>query len=97
MAYVSIRRYEGIEDIDEVIRLAQEGFVPIMSSTPGFIAYRIVDAGDGVAATISVFEDQAGAEESNRRAADWVQANLAPLVTSAPQITSGEARVSHQK
>ena len=97
MAYVSIRRYEGIKDIDEVVRLAKEEFVPIMSSTPGYIAYHIVDAGDGVAATISVFEDQAGAEESNRRAADWVKANLAPLITSAPQITAGEERVSHHK
>ena len=97
MAYVSIRRYEGIDNIDEVIRLTQEEFVPIVSGTPGFIAYRAVDAGGGVAATISVFESQEGAEESNRRAAEWAKENLASLITSPPQITAGEAVVSHHK
>jgi len=43
----------------------------------------------------SVFEDQAGAEESNRRAADWVRQNIAPLLPSPPQITAGEV-VAHK-
>lgn len=97
MAYVSIRRYEGVKNVDEVIRVVQEGFVPIISSSPGYIAYYAVDAGDGVVASISVFENQAGMEASNRKAADWVKANLASLLPGAPQITAGEERVSHQK
>jgi hypothetical protein len=97
VAYVSIRRYEGVKDVDEVVRVVQEGFIPIISSSPGYIAYYVIDAGDGVAASISVFENQAGAEASNRKAADWVKANLASLVSGAPQVTSGEERVSHQK
>jgi hypothetical protein len=97
MAYVSIRRYEGIIDFDEVVRRAAEGFVPIISGTPGYIAYHIIDAGGGVAASISIFESQAGAEESTRRAAAWVKENLAQLIPNPPQVTAGEARVSHQK
>jgi hypothetical protein len=38
----------------------------------------------------SVFQDQSGAEESNRRAADYVRQNLAPLLPKPPQITAGE-------
>lgn len=97
MAYVSIRRYEGIINIEEVAQRAKEGFVPIISATPGFIAYHIIDAGDGVAASISIFENQAGAEESTRRAATWVKENLAQFIPNPPQVTAGEARVSHQK
>jgi hypothetical protein len=43
----------------------------------------------------SVFEDQSGAEESNRRAADYVRQNLAQLLPNPPQITAGEV-VAHK-
>ena len=89
--YASIRRYQVDPDsVDEVVKRAEERFVPIVSGAPGFNAYYLVNAGDGVVASISVFEDQAGAEESNKLAADWVKDNLAALVTGPPEITAGE-------
>ena len=89
--YASIRRYQVDPDsVDEVVRQAEEGFVPIVSGAPGFNAYYLVNAGDGVVASISLFEDQAGAEESNKLAADWVKDTLAALVTGPPEITAGE-------
>ncbi len=94
MAFASIRRYEGIRDVDEAVRRAEEGFVPIVSSSPGFISYHLIDAGGGVGVTITVFETQAGAEESNRRAAEWVKQNLAELLPNPPQITAGEVKIS---
>jgi hypothetical protein len=90
--YASIRRYK-VSSVDEVVRRASEGFVPLISQGPGFMAYYIVDAGEGVVASISLFETQAGAEESNRMAADWVKENIAPLVSGPPEITAGEVRV----
>jgi hypothetical protein len=97
--YTSIRRYNitNAETIEELTRRIKEGFVPIISQTPGFIAYSLVDAGEGVVATISVFGDQAGAEESNRRAADWVKQNIAHVVTVAPQITAGTVTLHQAK
>jgi len=92
--YVSVRRYETDPAVvDEVMRRAEESFVPIISKTPGFIAYYALDAGDGVVATISMFTDQAGAEESTRLAADYVRANLASLVPNPPEISAGEVKV----
>ncbi len=89
--YASIRRYQvDPGSVDEVVRQAEEVFVPIISGAPGFNAYYLVNAGDGVVATVSVFENQAGAEESNKLAADWVKDNLAALVTGPPEITAGE-------
>ena len=93
--YVTVRRYEGVTDPSEAGRLVDEGFIPIISEMPGFVAYYWVDAGDGVMISTSVFEDQSGAEESNNRAADWVRENLASLLPNAPQITAGEV-VAHK-
>lgn len=91
--YVSIRRYEGVGQMDEIARRVDEDFVSIISDVPGFVAYYLVDAGNGSGATISVFESQAAAEQSNRRAADWIKENLAPLAPNAPEIWVGEVKV----
>jgi hypothetical protein len=73
-----------------------QGFVPIISQAPGFVAYYVVDAGNDLVASVSVFQDQAGAEESNRMAADWVKQNIASLVSGVPEITAGAVTV-HKK
>ena len=90
--YAAIRTYETV-DAGEVTRRANRGFVPILRGTPGFIAYYIVDGGDGKLASISVFEERAGAEESTRRAAEWVADNIAELVISGPKLVAGEVTV----
>jgi hypothetical protein len=87
--YASIRRYKTTS-VDELIRRVQAGFLPLISNAPGFVAYYGVDAGDGVVASVSIFETQAGAEESNRLAAEWVKGNIAMLVAGTPEITVGE-------
>ena len=89
--YASIRRYQvDPGSVDEVIKKAEEGFMPIVAEVVGFSAYYIVNAGSGVIASFSVFEDQAGAEESIRLSADWVKDNLAPFVTGSPDVIAGE-------
>ena len=95
--YATVRRYEGVTDPNEAGRLVEEGFIPIISEVPGFVAYYWVDAGDGVMVSTSVFEDQSGAEESNSRAEDYVRENqdLASLLPNPPQITAGEV-VAHK-
>jgi hypothetical protein len=93
--YASVRRYEGIDPdlVDEISKRVGEGAVPIISGIKGFVAYYFLDAGDGVLATVSIFENQAGAEESNKAAASWVKENIAPLMpTNPPEITAGEVR-----
>ena len=90
MVYATVRRYEGVTDPAEAGRRVAEGFVPLIREVQGFVAYYWVDAGGGVMISTSVFQDQAGAEESNTRAADWVAENLAQLLPNAPQITAGD-------
>lgn len=93
--YATVRRYEGVTDSREAARQVNEGFVPLISKVPGFLAYYWIDAGSSVMVSTSIFEDQAGAEESNRRAADWLRQNIAHLLPNSPQITAGEV-VAHK-
>jgi heme-degrading monooxygenase HmoA len=84
-----IRRYDGVEDGAEVARRAVEEFGPILRDQPGFQGYYVVDAGDGVLATISVFDTEEQAADSVTAAAGWVQENVAHLIPNAPKVTSG--------
>ena len=85
---------EGVTDPAEAGRLVSEGFVPLLRQVSGFVAYYWVDAGDGVMVSTSVFQDQAGAEESIERAAQFVRDNLASLLPNPPQVTAGEVVAS---
>ena len=95
--YATVRRYEGGTDPKETGRRVNEGFVPIISQIPGFVALYLVDAGDGMMISTSVFQDQAGAEESNRKAADYVRQNLTQLLPKPPKITAGEVVAYKEK
>lgn len=92
--YATVRRYEGVTDPAEAGRRVSEGFVPLIREIPGFVAYYWVDAGGGLMASTSVFEDQAGAESSTERAADWVRENIAELLPNPPEVTAGEVVAS---
>ena len=93
--YATVRRYEGVTNPSEAARRVSEGFVPLISQVPGFVAYYWVDAGGGVMISTSVFQNRTGAEESNTRAREWVRENLASLLPNPPQIIAGEV-VAHQ-
>ncbi len=88
--YAVVRRYEGVTDPAEAGRRVNEGFVPLLRQVTGFVAYYWVDAGDGVMVSTSVFENQAGAEESIERAAEFVRDNLAALFPNPAQVTTGQ-------
>jgi hypothetical protein len=45
--YAAVRRFEGVRDPQKVAQVAEEGFVPIISEMPGFVAHYLVDPGTG--------------------------------------------------
>lgn len=92
--YAAVRRYEGVTDPAEAGRRVKEGFMPLIREVPGFVAYYWIDAGDGAMVSTSVFEDRTGAEESTKRAADYVRENLASLLPNPPQVTAGDVVAS---
>ena len=96
--FAAIRRYNTDPDsIEEVARKVNEGFVPVISDMPGFVVYIALNAGQGEYGTVSVFEDQASAEESNRVAEQWVNENLRELLPTPPDYAAGEVVVYKAK
>ena len=93
--YAVVRRYDGVTDPKEAGRRVKEEFIPILQEVAGFVAYYWVNAGGGVMVSTSVFEDQAGEEESTKRAADYVATSLSSLLPNPPQVTAGHVEASH--
>ena len=91
--YAVVRRYEGVTDTQKVARIVNEGFVPLISEMPGFVAYYCVDAGDGVMVSSSVFEHKDAEEQSTFRAGEFVAEDLGHLAPNPPQVTAGEVVV----
>ena len=94
--YAAVRRYDGVTDTKEVARQVEEHFLPILSEMPGFVAYYVVDAGDSVMVSTSIFEHQAAEEQSSWRAGEFVAQHLAPLSPNPPKVTAGDVVVAHK-
>jgi hypothetical protein len=73
----------------EIDKQVREGFVPLIRKAKGFIRYYWLDTGAGEGASFGLFRDKAGADESVRLAADFVQKHLSKLVTSRPEVIEG--------
>ena len=78
---------------EELTRRIKEGAIPIISDVEGFRAYYVVYAPDDTITAISVFNDYAGAEESNRRAMAWIEQNLTPLLAGPATAIAGSVIV----
>jgi hypothetical protein len=74
---------------EELIRTIKEEAIPIISDVPGFKAYYVIYAPDDTVTAISIFDDYAGAEESNRRGLAWIEQRLAPLLAGPATAAAG--------
>jgi hypothetical protein len=91
--FAAIRRYEtNPASVKELIQRINTEFVPLVSKSPGFIAYLVVEDGKGAIASISMFETEAGAQESTAQAANWVK-SIKSLLPNTPQVTAGNVAV----
>ena len=91
--YAAVRHYHfKPEDGDKIDKLVQEGFVPLLKKAKGFVRYYWLDTGNGEGASLSVFEDKTGADESIRIAADFVKAEMSSLLTQKPEVIEGPVK-----
>ena len=91
--YATIRSYSGSQIADALVQ-HEDDVKSLVSGIDGFRGYWVVRGDDGSAATISVYDDKTGADESNQKAAEWVGENLSDLDISPPQVTAGEVVIS---
>jgi len=90
--YATVRRYEGIDKVrtEEITRKASETLAPKIRELPGFASYFLIDAGEGVFTSVSMFETPDQAHASTRLAASWVRdADLVSALPNPPKITAG--------
>ena len=95
--HATIRRYEGVDAArtNEVVEQVNETLVPQLRELPGFSGYYVIDAGNGVLSSISLFETPEQANESTKLVAEWItDENLEKAIPNAPKITSGKV-VAH--
>jgi len=91
--YASVRTYAGNRDLADTLAEHEDDIRQVIGGISGFKAYYLVKGGDATT-SMSVFEDQAGAEESNRAAAAWLAENLPDLAGATPQVTAGEVVIA---
>jgi hypothetical protein len=92
--YVVVRDYRGeASDVVAQAQQRQESLKEAMRGIKGLVGYYIVDTGNGGLASVSIFEDRAGAEESIRVAATWVRENMAQWAPNPPTIIQGEVAI----
>jgi len=84
-----IRAYSGNAELADALVEHEDEVRQLISGITGFKAYYLLKLAEGTS-TISVFESEAGAEESNRAAAAWLAENLPDLNVQAPYVTAGE-------
>lgn len=91
--FISIRLYEGVDpkDMPEIKRQTRLEFVPIVSTSEGFLSYYVVYGNaTGEVAAINVFETQEQASASNELARqNIIDVNSQHLLPNAPQIVEG--------
>jgi heme-degrading monooxygenase HmoA len=91
--YAVIRNYPGNKELADQLAARQAEVVELVSAIEGFQAYYLLRTDDGCA-SVTVYEDAAGADESVRAAAEWLRENASEINASTPAVSSGEVLFS---
>lgn len=91
--YATIRWYGGNTELADQLAARADEVKALISGIAGFQSYYLVRV-DGGTVSISVFDDQAGADESSRVAASWMRDNMPEVTVDAPAVSGGEVVIS---
>jgi surfactin synthase thioesterase subunit len=91
--YAEIRKYHT-KNKEEITSKVRAEFLPMLRTHAGFVAYYVLDEEGDVMASVTIFETQAEARESNELAAEWVQHSIVHLVAGPPEIVEGHIVVN---
>ena len=94
---ITIRSREMVSgSVATLMKTIDDGFMPIISNQPGYIAYYVIDAGDGLVTAVSIFEDEKTSDSSNELAQRWISEHLGDVVPVKAQVISGTVMVPAQ-
>jgi hypothetical protein len=93
--FASVRRYRlRGGSVEELAHLVDQTFADQISQMDGFEAYQVMDCGAGEIIAISVFRDQATAEESDDSSLDFVREQLGDFDIERTEVTGGDVAVA---
>ena len=95
--FATIRRYDGVDQnrSPELTRKVNETLVPKLEKLSGFAGYWLIEAGNGVFSSLSLFETPEQAKESTKIVATWMRdEKLETMIPNEPKVTSGKV-VAH--
>ena len=93
--FASFRKYSGSPQISDELIKHQDSIKSVLTPIKGFHAYYLIKTSDG-ALSLTVCEDRAGADESNRVAGTWLKDKLPTFASRPPEITTGEVRMQFE-
>ena len=89
--HVVIQRYRvRLGAVDEAARYADKWFLPLVREIPGFAACYLMGAGNGVLASIGLFETPEGADTAARLAQEWFGKEWGSFRPLPPEVIAGE-------
>jgi hypothetical protein len=94
--FAIIRRYDGVDQnrAAELTRKVNETLVPKLEKLSGFAGYYLIEAGNGVFSSLSLFETPEQGMESTKFVATWLRdEQLDAILPNEPKITSGKVVV----
>ena len=91
--YSVIRKYVLTESTDAAVQALNTGYLPQLQQTTGFLQYIVVTSDPNTLTTISIFDNQANFTAAEQDLSDWVSQNLASLLPTATEETSGDADI----
>jgi len=90
--FASVRKYNGAPTMVEELVKRQDEVRSALTPIRGFNAYYLLKSDDG-ALSMTICEDRAGVEESNRVASTWLKDKLPTFSSRPPEVTIGELQI----
>ena len=84
-----IRKYTDVHSVADAARRSKTGIGQILRQSPGFKAYYVLDGGEGVGVSVSLFENKESAEAANEKVLAYLEESLPDLILGAPEVISG--------
>lgn len=93
--FIAVRQYVIADGVtyDEIATIVAEGYLPILTSQPGFVAHYVTDIGGGGLIAVSIWETEEAANNTTAIAADFIATNLAGKFQGPPEELKGSNTV----
>ena len=91
--YATVRTYSAGPALADALVSNETDVKHLIREIEGFKAYHLIRTAEG-AVSISIYETEAGANESTSAAAAFIRERMPVVAGSTPQVSSGEVVIS---